>query len=419
MEVLRVLLAAILCGNIITLPLAWGAEGLDPRKVSVLYTGDPYPGVTPYLSFKEDAFISVDPIRCYHHGGGATQLADVHKYMRIYMPRNEQDYLSRYDVVLLSDAYRRAFTLKQLCWIRDSVTDHGFGLAMVAGLDSFGASSSRPAASWEGSMVEEILPVEVPPPAEHHNWIEPYVSPGGARIEIKDYTNELIASLPYRPAPRYTWAFNGQIVLEKQGSDVIARWVLPGFNNPPCYATWKQGKGRTFAMLHDWTGSSEFSRWDYYGDFAINLILYIAQRTLPQDYTIIHQYRNNIHRIAIGKNMILSLIYFVESFGGNAKRIDDEIITLDLMVTEAGEHYLDNDFTAAVAASEASLKKLKDIEELSVKVKNEALLWVYVVEWLSVTGVSLLSGFLVWTLMIRRRLYKEVRVTRLRKMQEE
>jgi uncharacterized membrane protein len=410
---MRSVATAIICLNLLLLPLAYAAEGLDPRKVSVLYTGDPYPGVTPYLSFTEDAFISVDPIRCYHHGGAATALADVHKYMRIYMPRSEQEYLDRYDVVLLSDAYRRAFIPRQLAWFRDSVSEEGFGLAMVAGLDSFGASTSRPAASWSGSVIEEILPVEVPPPAYHHNWISPYVSPGGARINVVEYGNEFMASLPFSSSPRYMSAFDGQIVLEKQGSDVLARWGLPQFSNPPCYATWKPEKGRTFSMLHDWSGSTEFSRWDYYADFSINLVLYLAQRGLPVDYVTVHRYRTNIHSISIGRSMILSLISFVESFGGNPQRIDQELVTLDQMVVEAGDLYLDHDFSSAVAAAEATLDKLKEIEELSVKIKNEALLWVYIVEWLSVTGVGLLSGFLVWSLMVRRRLYREVSATRL------
>ena len=35
-------------------------------------------------------------------------------------------------------------------------------------------------------------------------------------------------------------------------------------------------------------------------------------------------------------------------------------------------------------------------------------------EWLPVTGIFLFTGLMVWTLMVRRRLYKEVEQTRLR-----
>ncbi len=401
------------------LPATLGAEGIDPRKVSVLYVGDPYPGVTPYLDMREDAFIEVDPIQAYHHGGSQVPLADIYKYMRIYMPRTYERCVAKYDVILLSDAYRRAFQPVHLMWFRDGVQEEGQGLVMVAGLDSYGASSSRPDASWQGSMVEEVLPVAVPDSAVHHNWIQPYVNPAGARILIEDYGNEFMSSLPFEPAPRYTWAFNGQIVHEKQGSQVLARWNLPGFNNPPCYSTWTAGKGRTFAMLHDWTESTDFSRWEYYPDFAMNLMLYVAQRQLPTDYVVVHEYRSNVRRVSIGKSMILSLVYFVESFGGNPARIDAEIAVLDSMKEQAKIHYLDADFVVALAASQATLGKLVEIEKLSIKVKNEALLWVYVVEWLSVTGVSLISGFAVWSLMVRRRLYHEVRATKLSKLSDD
>ncbi len=45
--------------------------------------------------------------------------------------------------------------------------------------------------------------------------------------------------------------------------------------------------------------------------------------------------------------------------------------------------------------------------------KDSALLWIYVIEWMATTATALMSGVVVWWLMIRRRLYREVTVTRL------
>ena len=42
------------------------------------------------------------------------------------------------------------------------------------------------------------------------------------------------------------------------------------------------------------------------------------------------------------------------------------------------------------------------------------MVWVFVIEWLAVSGTSMLAGGLLWTLMVRRRLYKEVGETKLR-----
>jgi len=38
--------------------------------------------------------------------------------------------------------------------------------------------------------------------------------------------------------------------------------------------------------------------------------------------------------------------------------------------------------------------------------------WIFVTEWLVVSATGLICGFAVWTLMIKRRLYREVKVTR-------
>ena len=49
----------------------------------------------------------------------------------------------------------------------------------------------------------------------------------------------------------------------------------------------------------------------------------------------------------------------------------------------------------------------------AIDAKDRALLWIFAIEWLVVSGTSILAGFLVWTLMVRRALYREVRITRL------
>jgi hypothetical protein len=58
---------------------------------------------------------------------------------------------------------------------------------------------------------------------------------------------------------------------------------------------------------------------------------------------------------------------------------------------------------------------LRDLENLRIDalvLKDRALFWIYVIEWLSVSGTFLLAGFVLWTLMVRRRLYRQVASTR-------
>jgi uncharacterized membrane protein len=385
---------------------AFGATGIDPRKVSVLYTGDPFPGITPYLSMREDAFVSVVPVQgSREHYAGITW-EDIHKSIRVYMPRTYQDYLDTYDVVILSDTNIRIFTPDQHYWLRDGVLDDGMGLVMVGGLETFAAGFGH--ISWSGSLTEEILPVTIPTGSP--DWVS-----GNVQLEVVNPDHEFIGSLPYDPVPEYMKiGTDGNLAFLKDGATLLARWISPKFDNPPCYVTWDIGRGRTYAMCHDWTpgGGYWMSRWDYYRDYAVNLMLFMAQRDLPSEYATVHTYRESIHVLAIGRSNLFSLIEFVESFGGNARAIDEEITTLEDTIGEAREHYLDHDFPVALEGAEAALEGMRDVEELAVRIKNEALLWVYVIEWLSVSGVSLFAGVLLWTLMVRRKMYREVVTTR-------
>jgi hypothetical protein len=41
-------------------------------------------------------------------------------------------------------------------------------------------------------------------------------------------------------------------------------------------------------------------------------------------------------------------------------------------------------------------------------------MWVYIIEWFVAVSTLFISGFILWTLMVRRRLYREIDATRLK-----
>lgn len=388
--------------------LVGSVEGQDPRSVGVLYTGDPYPGVTPYQSMLEDPAVWVTPVQgSQHHYAGITW-QDIYKSLRVYMPRTYDSYVEKYDVVILSDTNRRIFTPDQHFWLSNGVLEEGMGLLMVGGYETFGAGFGHE--SWLGTPTEEILPVIIP--QGDPDWVS-----GNMPIEVTEegLENEFIASLPYEERPEYMRiGTDGNYVTQKEGSTLLARWISTKYENPPCYVTWDIGEGRTYAMCHDWTpgGGWVMSRWAYYRDYSVNLMMYLAQQDLPEDHLVVHQYRELIHTLAVGKSTLFSLMEFVESFGGNAREIEEAIIDLEDLVGDSKESYLDHDYVEALARAEESQERMKAIEELALEIKDEALFWVYLIEWLSVSGVAIVSGVFLWSLMIRRRMYREVKTTR-------
>lgn len=117
--------------------------------------------------------------------------------------------------------------------------------------------------------------------------------------------------------------------------------------------------------------------------------------------------------IATRKSLLLSLIDFCVSFGANTDRIMHSIDEVNSALSEARPQYLELRFDEVLETCREVDQMLGRIEQHAMKLKDMALFWVYLIEWLVVFSVSLLTGFGIWTLMIRRKLYKEVKVTRL------
>lgn len=49
---------------------------------------------------------------------------------------------------------------------------------------------------------------------------------------------------------------------------------------------------------------------------------------------------------------------------------------------------------------------------MAFRLKDQAMLWIYLIEWSVVTSTFTICGVVVWTLMVRRRYYREIGSTR-------
>jgi hypothetical protein len=56
---------------------------------------------------------------------------------------------------------------------------------------------------------------------------------------------------------------------------------------------------------------------------------------------------------------------------------------------------------------------MEGLEEKAFVLKDATLFWVYVIQWAAVTSVLMMSGVVLWSLMVRRRLFREVYTTKL------
>ena len=374
----------------------------DPAtgKVRLLYIGDYVGANTPARYLDEEPLISVK-------GVPATlawyQETFIRKFMRIYMPRTYEDLSGNNDVILFSDAGVRFFESRHFTWFKDAVINDGLGLAMVGGVESFGAEPGRP--PWIGTTVADILPVE---------GVFQSFNPATGTVAILKPENEFIASLPWDTlvAPTNTFLRFNDLNL-KEGADELAA-LMVGKESHLFLVTWMQGTGRTFAMSADWTptGGVNFMKWEYYGDYASNLVLYTAQTKVPSEHELRHVYKTLAMKYRDGKVLLMATLDFVEKFNANTRSLSLDINANEAKKKEAEKLYIEQDFETAVSRMNEVIQRNEELTKDSLKLRDRALLWVYVIEYLVVIATCLITGTVLYTLMVRRRLYREVEMTR-------
>jgi len=392
-------------GVILSLPVRGEAS-----PVGVLYTGDPYPGQTPYMYMKVEPLLSVTPIQASRdHYAGISQ-KDILRAIRMYMPRSYHDLTDSYDVVVISDSNVASFTKEHLKWFKQAVEQGMTGLVMVGGHETFGTNGQHP--SWGSTPVGDVLPV---------NTV--YGAFEAGVVSIDDTDNPFMKSLPWRPGLPFLKRYEGNVLTARPGAHVLATSTVTSelvYNKrylgwkSPFFSTWDyEGSGRVFAMAGDWTpaGGWIFMQWEYYPDFVTNLMLYTAKRQLPTDLDLVHTVRERMTSLGYRRMILYAMVDFVEKFGANPKRILIAMEQVDHAAGRAKESYLEGDFATALLETNQALSLLDKAEAVSERVKRDALVWIYLVEWLTVTGTFLICGIAIWSLMVRRRMYREVSTT--------
>ena len=126
----------------------------------------------------------------------------------------------------------------------------------------------------------------------------------------------------------------------------------------------------------------------------------------------VHALRDNLRFYSERRLAILSIFDFAESYGANTADLYVELGSLNADKAEADGLYLSGEFDASYSRLEEATERLNSLAERAVELKDQALFWVYVIEWLSVAGTSLVCGVALWALMVRRVFYRQAGTTR-------
>ncbi len=354
-------------------------------KVRLIYLGDAL-GSSPVPYLKDDPLISVTPVlACKMWYPYRT----IRKSLRVYLPRTLASLNQSCDILILSDANVMSFESKHLFWFSSQVEVGSMGLAMIGGFESFGGHGFQ---SWESTTVSKVLPVNC----------EPFYDASG-QIVITNGQCPLVSNLPWDTLGDSNF-IEGNVVTSKSAADTVALFS----DANPLLVWWDYGSGRSVAMAGDWTpgGGARFMEWDYYGDFASNLVLFTSKEEVPQDLELLHRVREGLVVYREVKGYLYSVLEFAEMFGANMRSIEARISESEDLRRSAARSYMARDFEIAHQYVQDSLDILERSVEDALEAKDRAMAWVFVSEWLAVISTCILSGLVLYELMVSRRLYR-------------
>jgi hypothetical protein len=324
----------------------------------------------------------------------------IRRLVRLYMPRSYEAMITRHDLTVLSDANPFFMNENHLTWIRESVTQEGFGMLMVGGVESFGAPKGMP---W--TSLEDMLPVDITFDLEGGYYYPSF--------KVEPATDHpFTRSLPWESIP----LFHGmnRLILRSAATLLLK---AEGHPHPPL-SYWDFGEGRCVAHAPDFTPSSgqDVMRWEYYLDYVGNIAYLATDGEIPEDYLLIHSLRTGFWSMRVRLTSIADTLNFVEKFGANTNPVERKMGEAGDLVRVAEDLYVRKEFDAAKGRLEDIDEAMIALQEDAMSLKDQALFWVYAIEWGVTAGTSLLAGFVIWTLMVRRRLYREVEGTRLTRL---
>lgn len=339
----------------------------------------------------------------------------VRRYMRLYFPRGYEDLLEKYDLILLRGIDAYYFTQKQLEWMRRAIEEAGLGGLQDRSVMSMHLAYSDP---WAKSASSDAFPNDADAVVEvkyHRN--------GPLEIILNEDPTLPNIVRPYKDLLNFQVGWWGSNLMIPRDGSKIYTWaktgVFPEFAFPepglfPHILGWKYGKGYTWS-LQDTSGASFWHDGNNpYGlDVYFAMLMYSTGRKIPEDVVMVHELRSRFYTYAEIKGFIYSLMEFVDRFGANTAVLEERISEMDDGWKRARDLYMGQEYGDSWSSMERLLEDVTSLRADALRFKDRALFWIYVIEWLAVSGTFLVAGFVVWSLMVRRKLYRQVESTRL------
>jgi hypothetical protein len=314
----------------------------------------------------------------------------------------------------MPDTKIRPFTDKQVMWMKEGFEEHGISGFVTIGADLTGDYERE----WQISPLHDVLPTDL---------LTQTRMSGTFTIEILKDDPPILSMFREYKIEEFPGTSPFSKNNPRSGSTVWADARFPLSVRSPWLISWKLGQegGHVWVISDDldaqwwWPGGMRFQSTNpYSADVFLNIAYYSMERPLPTDIVMIHQLRASIGLYRTSRLMIRGTIEWADKLGANTRKAEKALGDVEEFYNRALGQYVTGEYEESMASLEAAMEESERALAVAFKTKQEAMFYIYVVEWLVTTGVLLLSGSVLYTLMVRRRLYREIETTRLERYEE-
>jgi len=338
---------------------------------------------------------------------------EIRRILRLYLPRNRQE-LAEYDLILIDGVDAMHLRAGFLNWVKELVQDSELNFVMTDSGSGWAFAGSG--TNWYITAIEPILSVDDTPGREAAS---PSFRANSFRIVPVDQEHELMRNIPWEEV---TWVAMNRPTA-RPGSRVVAKMSGNRAVNvdKPCIVYFEYpGGGRSVSYIFTWHTMVDspqilaFYRWRWHYDVLVHMIYWPAGETIPRDLMLVHDVREQIFNLRYSRLFLISTMEFAERSGANLREVEEGLADLYDSEDRIDELYVENEMEECHELCLELRFSYERLLEAALDAKDRALLWVFVVEWAAVSGTSMAAGILVWSLLVRRRLYRQVKTTRLR-----
>ena len=383
---------------------AMGGGPANASQISCFVMGAVSPSYNPFTAlFVEDPQFTYRAYLIPY----LNSIKERQKLDRLYYPRTGRELIEGYDVMVFYHARIGHFTPRKLHDLDSAFREKG----MV------GAAS--PSTTWDSTWVPTIL-YDLMPVSQYYDYVrnKPY------RVVFRKELEPVFTPFA-KLGMEKVYGANWHYMTPRQGS---VTWADMQPNNNPWLVSWRPG-GTNAGMMWVFTGTFDHSWWGlsyvyegnnpYVVDMVTNLLFYSLGMPLIDDIHARREARRVLYHFQAQKLLVLSMMEWADNFGANIIPLNDKLKELEGEVGKAVGLYVNQEYDAAISFMESISTDVIGITEEAVRLKNEAMTWVYIIEYLVVTSTTLLSGYIVWSFMVKRSKYRSVDTTKLRMIYED